>query len=140
MSQEELVWSGSPSQIINLPVYVVCTLLFWLIVPIFIAVWKWLVVHNIRYELTSERLRVRRGVFNKELDEIELYRVRDYKLEQPFFLRIFSRGNVTVTSTDVSNPVVTLRAVPDSERVRELVRHSVEECRTQKRVRAIDMQ
>jgi uncharacterized membrane protein YdbT with pleckstrin-like domain len=140
MSQEELVWSGSPSQIINLPVYVVCTLLFWLVVPIFFAVWKWLVVHNIRYELTSERLRVRRGVLNKELDEIELYRVRDYRLEQPFFLRIFSLGNVTITSTDVSNPIVTLRAVSDSERVRERVRHSVEECRTQKRVRAIDMQ
>jgi uncharacterized membrane protein YdbT with pleckstrin-like domain len=137
---EALVWSGSPSQLVNFPVFLVCTLLCWLIVPIFYAVWKWLVVHNIRYELTSERLRVRRGVLNKELDEIELYRVRDYRLEQPFFLRIFSLGNVTVTSTDVSNPIVTLRAVSDSERVRERVRHSVEECRTKKRVRAIDMQ
>jgi uncharacterized membrane protein YdbT with pleckstrin-like domain len=139
-ASEALVWSGSPSQLVNFPVFLLCTLLCWLIVPIFYAIWKWLVVHNIRYELTSERLRVRRGVLNKELDEIELYRVRDYRLEQPFFLRIFSRGNVTVTSTDVSNPIVTLRAVPNSERVRELVRHSVEECRTKKGVRAIDMQ
>ena len=140
MSQEELVWSGSPSQINNLPVYVACTLLFWLVVPIFIAIWKWVVVHNIRYELTSERLRIRRGVLNKELDELELYRVRDYRLEQPFWLRLFSLGNVTITSTDVSQPQVTLRAIPDSERVRELIRRNVEDCRTKKGVRSLDLQ
>lgn len=137
---ETPVWSASPSQILNLPVFLLCLLFCWLIVPIFVAIWKWLVVRNIRYELTSERLRIRRGVLNKELDEIELYRVRDYKLEQPLALRIFSLGNITVTSTDLSHPVLTLRAVKDSERVRELIRGNVEACRSRKRVRAIDME
>jgi uncharacterized membrane protein YdbT with pleckstrin-like domain len=139
-SSEELVWEGSPSQLLNFPVFLVCVLLFWLVIPVFVAIWKWLVVRNIRYELTSERLRVRRGVLNKELEEMELYRVRDYKLEQPLVLRLVSLGNVTVTSTDVSEPVVTLRAIRDSEQVRERIRFFVEECRTKKRVRAIDMQ
>ena len=139
-SSEALVWQGSPSQLLNFPVFLVCVLLFWLVIPVFVAIWKWLVVRNIRYELTSERLRVRRGVLNKELDEMELYRVRDYKLEQPLVLRVFSLGNVTVTSTDVSEPVVTLRAIRESEQVRERIRFYVEECRTKKRVRAIDLQ
>lgn len=139
-SSEELVWQDSPSQLLNFPVFLVCVLLFWLVIPVFVAIWKWLVVRNIRYELTSERLRVRRGVLNKELDEMELYRVRDYKLEQPLVLRIFSLGNVTVTSTDVSEPVFTLRAIRESERLRERIRFYVEECRTKKRVRAIDLQ
>jgi hypothetical protein len=77
---------------------------------------------------------------NKDLNEMELYRVRDYKLEQPLLLRVFSLGNVTVTSTDVSESVVTLRAIPESEQVRERIRFYVEECRTKKRVRAIDLQ
>jgi uncharacterized membrane protein YdbT with pleckstrin-like domain len=139
-SSEALVWQGSPSQLLNFPVFLVCVLLFWLVIPVFVAIWKWLVVRNMRYELTSERLRVRRGVLNKELEEMELYRVRDYKLEQPLVLRLFSLGNVTVTSTDVSDPVVTLRAIRESEQVREQIRHYVEECRTKKRVRAIDLQ
>jgi uncharacterized membrane protein YdbT with pleckstrin-like domain len=137
---EPLVWSGSPSQLLNFPVFLICTLLCWLIVPIFIAIWKWLVVHNIRYELTSERLKIRSGVLNKELEELELYRVRDYRLEQPFWLRLFSLGNVTVTTTDVSQPQVTLRAIADSERVRELIRRNVEDCRTKKGVRSLDLQ
>jgi uncharacterized membrane protein YdbT with pleckstrin-like domain len=140
MAAEKPVWNGSPSQLLNFPVFLACGLTFWLVFPLFIAIWKWLVVKNIRYELTTERLRVRYGVLNKALDELELYRVRDYRLEQPLVLRLFSLGNVTVTSTDISQPVFTLRAIRDSDQVREHIRYNVEECRSKKRVRAIDMQ
>ena len=140
MAEEELVWSDSPSQVVNLPVFVVCTLFCWLVVPVFIALWKWLVVRNIRYELTSERLRLRDGVLNKKRDELELYRVRDYRLEQPFWLRIFSLGNIIVRTTDTMNSVVVLRAVRNSESVLELVRRYVEECRARKNVRALDVE
>src|SRR3954464_6398676 len=98
-TDEELVWSGSPSQVVNLPVFVVCALLVWLVVPIFVALWKWLVVRNIEYQLTSERLKLRQGVLNKTHDEIELYRVRDYRLEQPLVLRFFALANITIRTT-----------------------------------------
>jgi uncharacterized membrane protein YdbT with pleckstrin-like domain len=140
MTTDELVWSGSPSQILNLPVYLVCGLTFWLVVPIFIAIWKWLVLRNIRYELTTERFKIRQGVLNKELDEIELYRVRDYRLEQPFWLRLFSLGNITLRTTDESNPYIELRAVRDCERVYELTRKHVEECRVKKRVLPLNLE
>lgn len=139
MAQEEVVWTGSPSQILNVPVYVVCGLLFWLVVPVFIALWKWLVLRNIRYELTTERLRIRQGVLNKSLDELELYRVRDYRLEQPFWLRLFSLANITLTSSDSSHPLVVLRAIRDGEAVRERIRRHVEECRVKKRVLPLDL-
>ena len=139
MAAEEHVWTGSPSQIVNLPVFVLCTLLFFLVVPVFVAIWKWLVVHYIRYELTSERLRIRHGVLNKEYEELELYRVRDYRIEQPLYLRLFSLGNVTITSSDTSHPIVVLRAIRESEHVREQLRRYVEECRARKRVRTLDV-
>ena len=137
---EELVWRGSPSQIVNLPVFVVCFVFCWLVVPIFIALWKWLVVRNIRYELTSERIKLREGVLNKHLNEVELYRARDYRAEQPIYLRVFSLGNVIIGTTDASHPVVVLRAVRDVEHVLELVRRHVEDCRVRKNVRALDLE
>ena len=140
MSDEQPVWSGSPSQILNLPVFVVCGVLFFLVIPIFIALWKWLVLRNTRYELTSERLKIRQGVLNKELDELELYRVRDYKLEQPLVLRIFSLGNITLRTSDTSHPYIVLRAIHEGEHVRELIRKYVEECRIKKRVLPLDLE
>jgi len=139
MTEEKPIWSGGPSQVLNIPVFVVCGLLIWLVVPLFVILWRWLELKTLRYELTSERLRIRHGVMNKKLDELELYRVRDYKLEQPVWLRLFSLGNIILKTADVSNPDLTLRAIPNSEQVLDHIRTHVEACRVKKGVREVDI-
>jgi len=140
MSNEKPLWKGTPSQVINFPAFVLCGLLFWLVIPIFIIVWKWLVVRSTEYELTTERLKTRHGVLNKTMDDLELYRVRDFKLEKPIFLRIFGLGNIVLQTSDRSHPVVTVRAIPNGEQLREQIRNSVEECRVRKGVREVDVE
>ncbi len=140
MSDEMEVWNGTPSQVVNLGTFILCGLFFWLVFPLFVILWKWLVVKNTKYELTSQRLRTRYGVLNKKMDELELYRVKDYKVEQPFFLRMFSLGNITLETSDKSNPIVLIEAVPDVEELREKLRTHVEERRDNKRVREIDFE
>ncbi|MGI8740016.1 MAG: PH domain-containing protein [Gammaproteobacteria bacterium] len=139
-SIEKPVWNGTPSQVINLPAFILLGLFFWLVIPVFMMLWKWLVVKNTKYELTTERLKTRYGVLNKQMDEIELYRVRDYRFEQPFFLRIFALGNVVMQTSDKSHPLVTIRAIPNGEELRERIRTHVEECRARKGVREIDFE
>lgn len=140
MEQEKDIWSGTPSQVINLGTYLLLGLFFFLVIPLFVILWKWLEVKNTKYELTTQRLRTRTGILNKNLDELELYRVKDYKLDQPFFLRMFSLGNVILETSDRSNPVVTIRAIPDAEDVREKIRACVEKRRDEKRVREVDFE
>jgi uncharacterized membrane protein YdbT with pleckstrin-like domain len=137
---EKELWRGTPSQLVNLPWYVLWILLFWLVIPLLVLLWQWLVIRNTVYELTSERLKLRRGVLNKHLDEVELYRVRDYKLEQPFFLRLFGLGNILLQTSDRSHPSLRLRAVRDGEQLYERVRAAVEECRARKGVRELDVE
>ena len=112
MAEERELWRGTPSQLVNLGWYILWLLLFWLVIPLFILLWQWLVIRNTVYELTSERLKLRSGVLNKHLDEVELYRVRDYKLEQPFFQRLFGLGNIVLQTSDRSHPSVRGRARP----------------------------
>jgi uncharacterized membrane protein YdbT with pleckstrin-like domain len=140
MAEEKTVWLGTPSQVVNLGSFILLGLFFWLVIPLFIILWKWLVVKNTKYELTTERLRMRHGVLNKKTDELELYRVRDYKLEQPFFLRIFSLGNISLQTSDKSHPHVVIRAIPNSEELREQFRTHVEACRMRKGVRELDVE
>ncbi|HEX5766094.1 MAG TPA: PH domain-containing protein [Woeseiaceae bacterium] len=139
-TEERTVWLGTPSQVINLGSFILLGLFFWLVIPLFVILWKWLVVKNMKYELTTERLRLRHGVFNKKLDELELYRVRDYKLDQPFFLRIFSLANIILQTSDRSHPTVIIQAIPDAENLREQLRTYVEACRTRKGVRELDVE
>ena len=139
MQSEELVWSGSPSQVLNVPVYAVCLLLFWLVVPVFYAAWNWLVLRNIRYELTSERLRIRQGVLNKELDELELYRVRDYSIVEPFWLRLVGCGNIVLATADTTNPNFILRAVPHAATLKDQIRTNTERMRQRRGVRSLEV-
>ena len=139
MPTEENVWTGSPSQITNLGTYVVCGLLtltgIGAIFAIPYAFWKYLVVKCQRYELTSQRLKVHSGVLNRKMDELELYRVKDTKFDQPFFLRIFGLGNVILVSSDATTPISAIHGIKDAEQIREKLRTLVEDRRDQKRVR-----
>ena len=74
------------------------------------------------------------------MDELELYRVRDYKFDQPIFLRLFGLGNITLQTSDQATPVVIIRAIRDGEALREQIRTAVEDCRVKKRVREVDFQ
>ena len=140
MAPEETVWTGGPSQILNLPAFIGWGLLCWLIIPLFIILWRWLEVKNMRYELTTQRLRMRSGILNKKTDDLELYRVKDYRLDQPFALRIFSLGNVVLETSDRSHPTVIMKAVRDAEQLKEKLRIQVESLRDKKRVREMDFE
>lgn len=163
---ERSLWRDTPSQWLNAPQFLLwfavfvalvvldvtlatqldpSPLLFWAmigitVIPLVVIVWKWLVTATTVYELTTQRLRQRWGVFNKHLDELELYRVRDYRLQEPFFLRLVSRSNISLQTSDRSNPVVTLRAIAGGEAVREQIRTHVEEARRRRGVREFDVE
>jgi uncharacterized membrane protein YdbT with pleckstrin-like domain len=138
-AEEETLWSAQPSQLVNLVTFIVCGLTCWLIFPIFIGVWKWLDTLFTSYELTSQRLRVSRGVLSRRTDDMELYRVKDTTFVQPFTLRLFGLANVVVSSSDISTPWMALEGVAEAEPVRELIREHVERMRDRKGVREIEL-
>lgn len=142
MTAEADIWSDSPSQATNLGTYVISGLIsltgFGAIVAIPYAFWCYLVVKNQRYELTSHRLRVHSGILSKKTDELELYRIKDTKFDQPFFLRLFNLGNVIIISSDASTPTSSIHAVKEAQNLREKLRNLVEERRDQKRVRMVE--
>lgn len=134
---EETVWTGRPSHINHLPIYIVCTLL---VIPVFYAIWKWFELNCTRYELTTQRLRITHGVFNREEDELELYRVKDINFSQPFIQRMFGLGNVTMHTSDKTTPELTIAGISDAKQFRDLLREQVERRRDEKRVREIDFE
>jgi hypothetical protein len=76
---------------------------------------------------------------NRKLDELELFRVKDYSMNQPLFLRLVKLGNLTLVTSDASSPTVAIRAIPDVETVREKLRSAVQSERDRKRVRELDV-
>ncbi len=151
---ETIVWEGSPSQVTNLGAYLVCALIaaaiavagallapqaYWLlIVPGVIALWKYLELMCFRYTVTTERVGLSRGILTKRTDSIELYRVKDTTVIEPFFLRLFGLADIVLSSSDRTTPLLVLHAVPNGMELREQIRASVERLRVQKSVREVD--
>jgi uncharacterized membrane protein YdbT with pleckstrin-like domain len=154
-SAESTLWHGYTSQWVHFWTYFTCAIIalaalagipftgglsaIGLVVPLIWAPIQWFTNRATSYELTTQRLRIRRGILNRRLDELELYRVKDYVMEQPLFLRMLGLGNLTLLSADASTPTVAIRAIAGVEAVREKLRNAVQSERDRKRVRALDV-
>ena len=137
---EQIVWRGPSSQWKNLGVFILCGLFGWLIVPIFIALARYLQTKNKIYELTTERLKITEGIFSKVTDTLELYRVKDLETRQPFLYRMFGVENVQMNTSDTSSPFIFIEAIPCTVGLADKIRNQVEIIRQQKGVREIDVE
>lgn len=138
-AQETLIWEGSPSQWTNFKLFFVCALLCWLIVPIFIALWRWLETSRHVYRITSQRIIITQGVMTRRTDQLELYRAKDTSLLEPFWLRIFKLGHVDLVTSDPTTPFLRLQAVPNAAALREQLRTAIEGLRVSKGIRELDI-
>jgi len=134
MNEERIEWSGRPSQWQNFGWFVSCLLL----IPIPWALWRWLDTRSHVYTLTDQRLKHSHGIFTKVTEDLELYRVRDTRLQQGFWQRMLGRGDVILYTTDASTPELALRWLTDPEALRETVRGLVEARREAKHVRTFE--
>ena len=92
------------------------------------------------FELTTERIRIYEGILNQDINEVELYRVKDTRLEKPFWLRLFGLSNIVLQTSDRSLPEVKISAVRGGVEIREKLRKQVELLRDKKRVREVDFE
>jgi uncharacterized membrane protein YdbT with pleckstrin-like domain len=136
--EERILWEGHPSHLKDLGFHLVCLALAPLIVPLGLMLWRYLDTRFERYEISTERIRVTRGILSKRMDELELYRVKDTSLVQPFFLRIFRLANLVIDTSDASTPRIVLPAIPEARVLRENLRGCVEKMRARKGVREFD--
>ena len=139
MDDERVLWSGHPSHAKDLGYHLVCLLFVWLVFPLFLSLARYLRTRFTRIEITSERIRITVGVFSRRMDELELYRVKDTSVIEPFLLRVvFGLGHLVLRTSDLSNALLVIPALPDVRQLREELRGCVEKIRAAKGVREID--
>ena len=131
---DKMLWEDRPSQISNFWIYL---LFFWTIIPPIIV---YLNTRFIKYELDSQRLKIKKGVLSQNIEETELYRVKDYSILKPFFLRLFGLGHLVLTTSDKNNKYVRLVAIKDTEKVKDIIRNHVEKARKRTGTKEVDFE
>jgi uncharacterized membrane protein YdbT with pleckstrin-like domain len=118
------------------------TLLLCLVgVGLIIVLIKWIENIGTTYEITEDRLVLRRGIFVKSIDEVELYRVKDVRLDFTLINQWANIGTITIASSDETtrDAPLTIRDVDDANVRRETLRRLVEAARQKRRVRELDV-
>jgi len=100
---------------------------------------RYLHLRAIEYVVTTQRVRVLSGIFSKDIQEIELFRVKDTMAHQSFFLRLFGLGTITILSGDERNPNIVLSAIPRALELRERLRQEIMTLRQRFGVREVDV-
>lgn len=81
------------------------------------------------YRITNERVRIEKGLLDKERDDIELIRIQDLEHHQGVAERALNIGDIQIKSSDPTEPSVTLRNVMDPVQVHEILRRAMLEAR-----------
>lgn len=92
-----------------------------------LAFHRFLYINLIIYTITKETITVRTGIIARKFDNLELFRVKDYLVNQSVFERIFGLMTVSLHTTDLSTTNLEMKSIPLSditERIRELVQEA----------------
>lgn len=143
MEIEKDIFIGTPSQKVNMKYFLLSLLIIpipiilymvmqsafvlsLLIIPISWILVKVVQTSSIKIRITNQRMIISEGVFNRKTDELELYRVRDVGVEEPFFYRILGIGNVIVKSTDKTDPDILLKGFSKVHELKDIIRTNAE--------------
>lgn len=88
----------------------------------FLLLMVWAQVKSSSYRLTTQRLFVRRGWLAKRVDELELYRVKDVRVDQSVIQRLLGYGTITVVADDETTPQMELVRVARPIEIKENIR------------------
>ncbi len=81
------------------------------------------------FRLTTQRLFIERGILSRTIDQTELIRVDDVRMQQSLLNRMFDVGSITLLTTDTTDRSVTIEGVRDPRRVAEAVRQQMRSLR-----------
>lgn len=123
---EKSIFIGHPVVIYN----------FWQWMAVFFTlgiayIFFWIQSVAITYEITTQRVKIELGLFSKEKDNIELFRIDHFELQKPLGMRLIGQCILHLRSSDTNFPSVTLQGIPNLESLADTLR----ECSLRERTR-----
>ncbi|HZW95205.1 MAG TPA: PH domain-containing protein [Candidatus Eremiobacteraceae bacterium] len=116
---------------INSTSSIVYTVLGCLVASSIIAIHFYLKSRGIHYEITTQRIKLERGVLSKVQENLELFRIDHFELRKPLGMRLLGQARLHLFSSDAELGNFSIYGVPGLEGIAETLR----ECQLRERAR-----
>jgi uncharacterized membrane protein YdbT with pleckstrin-like domain len=94
----------------------------------------WIRSVSTTYEITTQRVKVERGLFSKLKENVELFRIDHFDLHKPFGMRLVGHCLLHLRSSDTSFSSVMISGIPGLEALADTLRECSLRERTRRRV------
>jgi len=126
---ERTLFTGHPAVIYN----------FWQWVAVILTLGIAYLVYWIRsiatnYEITTQRVKIERGILSKSKENVELFRIDHFDLHKPLGMRLVGQCLLHLRSSDTSFPAVILLGIPNLEPLADTLREYSLRERTRRQV------
>lgn len=122
MSDEQILYEAHPAMFRNHPIWFVVAVLLSLVgVGLLILIPWWFESRGVTLTVTSERTRLRKGIFSKHTNVVFHDNVRNIQIRQSFLQRILGVGSIGIASAGHADVEIEVHGIPDPERVKELI-------------------
>ena len=126
---ERLLFTGRPAVIYNAGQWVLVALTLGIAYVVF-----WVKSLSTHYEVTTQRIRVERGVFSKMKANVELFRIDDFDVHKPLGMRLVGHAQLHLRSSDPDQQNVFIYGIPDLEQLADTLRECALRERKRRRV------
>jgi membrane protein YdbS with pleckstrin-like domain len=132
LSKQAIIFEGTPSWKAWFWSYIFAGVLSLVVVGL-----VWILVLELRrkgtrYKVTGRTIDLESGIFSKQIDTVQLWRVQDIDFCQSFIDRIFGIATIHMTTTDRSTPELNMRGLPASREVFEKLKDAADLARQQR--------
>ena len=105
---------------------------FWIIITVGLAaIVYWFRSISTKFEITTQRLKIEKGILSKTKNNVEIFRIDDFDLIYTFGMRLLGYGALHVKSSDRNVPNLYIYGVKDIDALYEKLR----ECSLKERER-----
>ena len=94
------------------------------VLVVFILLMKVIKLKMTRYEITAERIEWGRGIFDRKLDNLDMFRVIDLKMRRTVFDCIFGIGTVGLITTDKTDPEFVFEKIRNPRRLYDIIKNA----------------
>jgi len=91
----------------------------------------------LRYQISTQRIKIQRGIMTKVKDSIELYNLDHFDIISTVGMRMAGFSMLQLRTTDASYPNVTIYGIPDLEQLSNTLRECALRERTRRRILAV---
>ena len=126
---EQPIFTGHPA--------VIYTVWQWLVVAVTLGIaygFYWVRSISTKYEITSQRVRVERGILSKVKESVELFRIDHFDVLKPLGMRMAGQCILHLRSSDAGFPSVRIYGVPELEKLGDQLREFSLQERTRRKV------